>query len=250
MLRNRASIAAMKATLTSKIAVGSILGCALSFGFVLGFGATHGFWSEETAAWVQAVGSIAAIIATALIFHFEQEGRVAEATRDAKERSAAAKQERYERARTAGELALNATNLVAARLEASLASINGSTLYALRGHRTTEMVQAMRELQIDSVPSDVMERFAYIRSGIYAVNARITDVFDSEKNKKGLRERRYERLKSAGRVLGETLVDLQKLTEALAELGQTIAPPTISKALEPFINEATEEKLSSKDAED
>lgn len=35
---------------------------ALSVGFVLGIGGARTFWSQETAAWVQAVGSIAAII--------------------------------------------------------------------------------------------------------------------------------------------------------------------------------------------
>ena len=37
--------------------------CLLALGWVLGFGFTRGFWSEQTAAWVQAVGAIVSIAA-------------------------------------------------------------------------------------------------------------------------------------------------------------------------------------------
>lgn len=38
------------------------LGVALALGWTLGVGFARGFWTEQTAAWVQAIGSIAAIL--------------------------------------------------------------------------------------------------------------------------------------------------------------------------------------------
>lgn len=47
--------------------------CLFGFGWVLGVGFAREFWSEKTAAWVQAFGSIAAIIGAFGVAHFQAE---------------------------------------------------------------------------------------------------------------------------------------------------------------------------------
>lgn len=199
---------------------------------------TADLFGDVMAAWVQAVFAVAAIVASAGFFEAQ---RQADQKRD--------RDKARDIAQTAGEMAVYAMDLAAARLNASLESIKGKTLFELRGHQTTEMVQAMRELDLSQLDPKVVKHFAYIRAGIYAVNARITDVFETEKSRPSLKRRRRERLKSAGRVLKKTRGHLEDYHLALG--ADAVLPGcTVPGPLEPFLLEAEAETSSSSEAFD
>jgi hypothetical protein len=99
---------------------------------------------------IQAVGSVVAIFATGALFILDKRNRVAESKARAKEL-----------AHTVGQMALHSTNTVAGRLSSAL---EPKVLFALRGHQTTEMVQAMRELEMTELSPEIVKHFAYVRS--------------------------------------------------------------------------------------
>jgi len=66
-------------------------------------------------------------------------------------------------ARAADDLAREALQLVSERLEWALKSVDGPTLFELRGHRTTGMVQCMREFDTAALHPDLLESFARVR---------------------------------------------------------------------------------------
>lgn len=163
---------------------------------------------------------------------------------------------RRELAKAAADIAREASRLVAERLHWALKSQDGPTLFELRGHRTTEMVQAMRELDISSLSPALIAPFARVRSDVYAVNERISDVFESEnrgpaKQKVALRARRTHRLTSAGRVLGAAL---EQYNQYRAALEVTFKEGSIAVALESdvsdFIRECQRQTSSALEAHD
>lgn len=189
---------------------------------------------------VQAVGSIAAIVAGFIVLAV-QNWQAKDAVRVKSK----------ELATTVGNIALEATETVAQRLESALRTQKGRTLFALRGHRTTEMVQSMREFDLSVLPPVLAGRFARVRSGVYAVNSRITDIFDSEKITPADKSRRRARLESSARVLSETLVEFQRLREALErEVGVKIALPNIAQDVTDFMIVAVAKSVSPKEAFD
>lgn len=75
------------------------------------------------------------------------------------------------------------------------------------------MIAVFREIEVSDLPSKFIEPIASIRSAVFAVNARIDEVFETE-TKRNRMERR-ERLRSAGRVLQEARQELEKLGDML-----------------------------------
>ncbi|SDR14152.1 hypothetical protein [Brevundimonas sp. 374] len=194
-----------------------------------------GVTGSEMASWVQAVFAVVAIGASAVFFARQQR---AERRR--------LEDERRDTARSAGEMSAHALNLVAVRLEACL---HGKALFNLRGAQTTEMVQAMRELELGRLDPNLIKHFAYLRAGVFAINTRITEIYTTEKTKPSLRSKRTERLKSAARVLDAAR---QNYRDYQDEIGpKTILPiPDIPSSLDDFLREATAETQSHPDAYD
>ncbi|TBC48186.1 hypothetical protein [Rhizobium ruizarguesonis] len=144
--------------------------------------------------WVQAIGAIAAITAGFAMAADQQHSQ--EVTKA---------NERREFTRAAQVLTHAALQTVSERLDTALQPRHPLKVYALQGDRTTEMVRAMAELDTALLPSEVLPFFIQLRSYVFAVNSRISEVYDSEKrgtqdelDKK--RARRPERLKSSLRV--------------------------------------------------
>lgn len=206
--------------------------------FLIAVATAKGLLSDEMAAWVQAVFAVVAIGSSAWFF---ADQRKADRAREI--------DEARDTARTAGEMSAHALSLVAVRLEATLASETGSPLFNLRGNQTTEMVQAMRELDLGKLDPNLIKHFAYMRAGIYSINARISEIYKSERANPDLKHRRRERLKSAGRVLDATR---SHFLNYQAELGTdtVLSAPDIPVELEPFLVEAKSEIASHADAYD
>jgi hypothetical protein len=198
------------------------------------------------AGWVQAIGSVAAILATAGIFIAQEQSR----KREADEKAAAL-------ARTVAEMALHATNVVTARLNSALGP---KILYLLRGDQTTEKIQAMREIEVITLAPQVAMNFAYVRSGVFAINQRITAVYRQEAEERAeLSERmkarpeyvdfnlRKERLMSSARMLKQTRTWLNALYHSI---GMPNPPYATAHEVELLIRHASEERFSSEAAID
>ena len=118
-------------------------------------------------------------------------------------------------ARAALNLSLCSFEYVFERFEAA---IKGELKFALRGARTTEMIEAMRELEVTSLPTEIIEAFAHVRSDVYAVNVRISEVFANHRQKaKAPRVKaRQKDLVSAARVLSEAIGQFEKLNQRVS----------------------------------
>lgn len=180
----------------------------------------------EWPAWVQAIGSIAAIGLTAGIFLYQD--------RRDKKRIAVA----------GGQLAYHSMSYLSDRFDAALRS---PVPFALRGDRTTEMIACMRELELSKFPQETADPFACVRSGAFSVNERISEVFKTDKKLENLGRRR-DRLKSAGRVFSETLADLERLRRAAASYGYTLPQITLSTSLQEFMVESVQQLKDASDA--
>lgn len=213
--------------------------------FLMGAAQKEGPFGQTFAAWIQAIGSVAAIAATGITFVADKRHERVRADNDAAALAV-----------TAREMALNAIGMVSDRLDAAL---HDQVLFRLRGHQTTEMVQAMRELDIRSLKPAVVRHFAVVRSSIYAVNARLTDVYASDERERKQFDaianviyavnysRRRERLKSAARVLLEAREHIHYLenSASLQHIGIIF-----SNLVEALIEEALKEEQSSVGAYD
>lgn len=145
----------------------------------------------ELSGWVQATGSVLAIVAgfVGVLYQVDAQRR-----QDAEQIAATG--------RAAHSLALGAFELVTDRLNAALQPGKGEQHYVLRGLRTTEMVTAMREFETGSLPAPLISPFALLRSSVFAINERISEIYTSEADaspagRKALRARRAEELRSA-----------------------------------------------------
>lgn len=170
--------------------------------------------SQTGAAWVQAIGSLIVIGTGVGGLLYQEERRDREAAAQRELRASEVRFAAASTARTAGALSRAAVIHVAQRL-APLLPAAGEFLFLLRGHRTTEMVNALRDLQIAGLPTQIVEPVVAIRGGVYAINERITDVFRAEKEDIFPTFGRVEKLTSAGRVLGEVLADFDRLASIL-----------------------------------
>lgn len=126
----------------------------------------------QFAAWVQAVGSVVAIV-IAIILAFFQRDQARDVVR----------QHEHDGAKATCELARESLAMVGDRLSAALQPPKPRSSHALRGFRTTEMVAAMRDLEASKIPSELIVDFVSIRTGVFAINARINELYDREKNK-------------------------------------------------------------------
>lgn len=147
----------------------------------------------DVAAWVQAVGAVIAIVAGF-------------ATAAAQTR-ALQHQTDYEKSalvRAACSISFEALETVSDRLEAALTPSSHRKIMSLQGDRTTEMILAMREFDTTKLPASLLSDFIRLRSHIFAINERISEVYNSEETSSGEGKRdtseRPERLKSALRV--------------------------------------------------
>lgn len=147
--------------------------------------------SVDLAAWVQGTGTIMAIVA----------GFVGVLYQSAENRRARA-DEVAAVGRAAHSLAASAYELVTDRLNSALQPGKPTSHYSLRGSRTTEMVASMREFQAGDLPTSLIAPFTRLRACVFAINTRISEVYDAENaltgpTKTALKKRRIRELDSA-----------------------------------------------------
>lgn len=142
---------------------------------------------------VQAIGGVVAIIVggTFALFQLDMQRAEAEA-------------ERSRLVQVAYRLAFDALQIVGERLDSALTPASSAKLYALRGDRARETIEAMRELAASSLPADVLQDFTKVRSYVFAINQRLSEIYDSEDRldeeaRQLRRNERPERLKSSVR---------------------------------------------------
>ncbi len=121
--------------------------------------------------WAQAVGTVFAIVAGfATVFYQVQRQK------------ADIREQQKEAGRAAFLLAFDALDTVSDRLNAALTFAKNKSTHRLRGNRTTEMVTAMREFEISRIPASMLADFIRLRSRIYAINERITEIYMSQES--------------------------------------------------------------------
>jgi hypothetical protein len=181
---------------------------------------SQGIWGDTTAAWLQAVGSILAILAG-----------IAMANSASRQASADARLEKLEGARAAISLAHKTLELVADRLRVACDPLTeASHGMALREHRTTELVEALRQISVGDLPPELVVPFSTLRSNLHAVNSRITETYESEEEDGIPEERRRLRLGSALIIYNHAVTDYADLcrllrTEVEAHLPAFSEPP-------------------------
>lgn len=128
---------------------------ALAVGFVLGYGATHKFWSQETAAWVQAIGSIAAIIGSYLIGERQAE-RESRREKESQERAA---RERTQRVGTLIQAAaVDASNRMQRYYETA---VHQGTVHQ---NRATPVGYDLDQIRSEDVPAPILRPFLRLRA--------------------------------------------------------------------------------------
>lgn len=166
---------------------------------------SEGIWGQTTAAWLQAVGSILAILAG-----------VAMANSQLRQASADARLEKCEEARAAIALAHKTLELVADRLVVACdPDYEMRHGMALREHRTTELVDALRQISVGDLPAELVVPFSTLRSNLHAVNARITEIYESEDRDGIPEERRRLRLGSGLIIYNHAVGDYADLCRLL-----------------------------------
>ena len=138
-------------------------------------------------------------------------------------------------ARAAAHLAKHSIEYLTDRLEALVSKQPNSMLH-LRGARTTEMVETLRELDISLLPPKMINSVAVIRSGVHAVNFRINEVLIDDKKRVGERSRR---LQSAGRTLFDVRTEWDTLCAENGVInGSNFKLSDLSSEMVEFISEA------------
>lgn len=187
----------------------ALLSAAIAFSYY--FSARLAADNGQVAAWVQAVGSVIAIVIAIIIALFQHDQAqivILEHERDG--------------AKATYELARESLIMVGDRLNAALEPHKPRSSHALRGFRTTEMVAAMRELEASKIPSDLVVDFVRIRTGVFAINARIKELYDREVNEDGdianlHRTMRYEKLRSAVVIYRQCEVTLIEMMQKMKD---------------------------------
>lgn len=179
----------------------------------------------ELSGWVQATGAVIAIVTGfyGVLYQVDHQRREHAETR-------------AEIGRAAHALAAEAFDLVTDRLASALNPDKSSSLYELRGFRTTEMVAAMREFDAGALPTALIAPFATLRSSVFAINSRITELYDKEKELMGdeldiLKAVRSGELRSAVVVHGIATTQFTELDLAARTFCE--AKPRIVKVLPP-----------------
>jgi len=164
----------------------------------------------ELAAWVQAVGAVLAIVAGFATANFQL-----------KVQQEAVMNERRALAQAAHLLGYEALETMSERLNMALTPRGPSKRLALHGDRTTEMIVAMREFDTTKLPASMLSDFIRLRSHVYAINQRISDIFESEEHgseseRSERKKTRYERLRSSVRVRAEAVILFDRLQQRIS----------------------------------
>lgn len=170
-------------------------------------------YGGELSGWVQAIGSILAIVSGFVVAYLQWNVQ-----RQADE------EERAALVRAAYQLGYEALKRVRERLDTIL-SPSTETQNNLRGERTSEMILAMREFDISRLPSSIIPQYVNLRSGIHAMNSRISDVYRSENSSQAKpreRSERPSRLESAVRVHDEVIAIFKVLEEKASSYGADV----------------------------
>ncbi|HVJ01109.1 MAG TPA: hypothetical protein VM662_02945 [Sphingomonas sp.] len=175
----------------------------------------NGIWGDTTAAWLQAVGSILAILFG-----------IAMANSEARMAGAHARLEKCEDAQAAIALAHKTLELVADRLMVACdPATEASHGMALREHRTNEMIEGLRQISVGDLPPEIVVPFASIRSNLHAVNARVTEIYESEEEDGIPEERRRVRLGSGLIIYSHAVSDYADLCRLLRTQVDVEFPP-------------------------
>jgi len=188
---------------------------------------------SEITGWVQAIGSIMAIVAGFGVAAYQ----VQKQREDVRE-------EMRERAQAAHKLAFQAYRLIGVRLEAALepkykASSSGGR-FDLKGYRATEMVAAMREFDTGRLPTPLIESFVELRTRIFAINERISQLYSREDALRGderaaAKAQRYGKLESAVRVYGRAGATFAELdADAVVHFGIASLTCAVPPAIEGY----------------
>lgn len=193
------AIIAFFVILAASIGIGSILTCLPL--------------TTDLPAWVQAVGAILTIVAGFATLYYQ---RVAEA-KDQVELQAI-------NARVAFLIAVQAMATLGERLDAVLAPNRDKHPYRLRGARSSEMIASLRELDTTRIPPNLLEKFLKLRSNFHALNERISEIYESEKQThEAPRERseRPERLAGGLEIWVSSRALMQEIRREMTRAGQS-----------------------------
>lgn len=91
----------------------------------------------------------------------------------------------------ASQVSKRAVDFLTERL-AVLVRPSPDTKFALRGIRTSEMIEILREIDLSKVSPEKLEMLAVIRSTVFAINSRIDEVLKDDASRQS---ERTERLK-------------------------------------------------------
>lgn len=181
--------------------------------------------------WTQAVGAVFAIIAgfAGVLFQVQRQKGEAEA-------------QRTEAGKAAHLLAFDALDTVSDRLNAALTPANDKANHRLRGNRTTEMVTAMREFDFTRIPASMLADFIRLRSRIYAINERITELYSNEAARPAGWEReeleieRNRLLSSAVAVHEEAVTLYEGLQATAVSFGATSRSLRVHEAIDNYLD--------------
>jgi hypothetical protein len=167
--------------------------------------------------WFGAIGSALAIAVTAT-FGID---RLSQGRRDDDRR-------RQELGAAAFRLADQAMALVTDRLEKAIAPRSLGSRRQLRGDRTRETIEAMREIEPHMLPTSVISPFVELRTCVFAINAaidnhyrKVADVQNSDIDKEKLRKD----LVSSARVHGQAREAFETLA---AKVGEKVGPAALA----------------------
>ncbi len=177
------------------------------------------------AGWVQAVGTIVAVL-----WGFETARR--QRIQQAQDLHSAQCRE----ARASISLVHKSLELLADRL--NVAAHPGKAVLSLREFRTTEMIEALREIDLSRLPADILVAFAEVRSGTHAINARISEVYKSEDEGKRPKSDRELRLVSAASTFDETYESYRQLLQISVKYAVDLSEFEIPKQLREFLDSA------------
>jgi hypothetical protein len=169
--------------------------------------------AKDLPAWVQAVGAILTIVTGFATLYYQR----GEEAKDQLELKAT-------NARVALLIAAQAMTTLGERLDALLAPNRDKHPYRLRGARSSEMIASLRELDTTRILPNLLEKFLQLRSNFYALNERISEIYESEKPSNPDPRERSERL---GRLAGgleiwrSSRTLLQEIRMALIDAGQS-----------------------------
>jgi len=178
--------------------------------------------------WTQAIGAVLAIVGgfAGVIYQVQRQKADAQAQEDAAGRAAYL-------------IAYDAFETVTERLDAALTPEDNKGGHRLRGNRTNEMVAAMRQFEISRIPAAMLADFIRLRSRVYAVNERITELYEDERDagegRPALEASRYRWLTSAVTVWNDAVVHFEQLETVAKAIGanaQTLTRPDSIKYYE------------------